>query len=180
MDFAEKAETGAIARALAVAGYGTEAALDLDEGTDQDRIADSPVSGTGRPISITASNVPGLVQGGRSTNITNAQLNEIARLMKVSAMGVTIVPFIENVLATTVPELGEDPTITIMAFLKQLAFSEAATLIQALNKTVAGKRSRRPVARRRSLRGPAHSAQNGRGRVGIGNNGRSSWRGDSR
>ena len=31
-DFVEKAETGAIARALAVAGYGTEAALDLDEG----------------------------------------------------------------------------------------------------------------------------------------------------
>jgi hypothetical protein len=39
-DFVEKAETGAIARAVAIAGYGTEDALDLDEG---DRIADSPV-----------------------------------------------------------------------------------------------------------------------------------------
>jgi hypothetical protein len=37
-DFVEKAETGAIARAVAIAGYGTEDALDLDEGG----IADSP------------------------------------------------------------------------------------------------------------------------------------------
>lgn len=40
-DFVEKAETGAIARAVAIAGYGTEDALDLDEG---ERIADSPVA----------------------------------------------------------------------------------------------------------------------------------------
>lgn len=37
-DFVEKAETGAIARAVAIAGYGTEDALDLDEA-----LADSPV-----------------------------------------------------------------------------------------------------------------------------------------
>jgi len=38
-DFVEKAETGAIGRACAVAGYGTENAEDLDEGT----VADAPV-----------------------------------------------------------------------------------------------------------------------------------------
>ena len=42
-DFLEKAETGAIARALAVAGYGTETALDLDDGAEGDRPADAPV-----------------------------------------------------------------------------------------------------------------------------------------
>ncbi len=40
-DFVEKAETGAVARALALAGYGTEDALELDEG---DHVADGPVS----------------------------------------------------------------------------------------------------------------------------------------
>lgn len=38
-DFAEKAETGAIGRALAVCGYGTQFAPELDEG---ERLADSP------------------------------------------------------------------------------------------------------------------------------------------
>lgn len=38
-DFLEKAETGAIGRACAVAGYGTETAIDLDEGT----VSDAPV-----------------------------------------------------------------------------------------------------------------------------------------
>jgi hypothetical protein len=135
MDFAEKAETGAIARALAVCGYGTEAALDLDEGTDQDRIADAPVADT-RPISISPSNVSGLVQGGRSENITQAQLNEIGRLVGQAAMGMTLVPFIEGVLNVVMPELGDDPTATITAFLQELSFSEAATLIQALNRAL--------------------------------------------
>lgn len=39
-DFLEKAETGAIGRALAIAGYGTQFAPEFDE---QDRLADSPV-----------------------------------------------------------------------------------------------------------------------------------------
>lgn len=39
-DFEEKAETGAIGRALALCGYGTQFTEDLDEG---DRLADSPV-----------------------------------------------------------------------------------------------------------------------------------------
>lgn len=39
-DFVEKSETGAIGRALSLLGYGTQFALDLDEG---DRLADSPL-----------------------------------------------------------------------------------------------------------------------------------------
>lgn len=39
-DFGEKAETGAIGRALAALGFGTQFAADLDEG---DRIVDAPV-----------------------------------------------------------------------------------------------------------------------------------------
>lgn len=48
-DFEEKAETGAIGRALAMLGFGTQHALsDLDEG---DRIADAPVvSGFKSPV----------------------------------------------------------------------------------------------------------------------------------
>lgn len=46
-DFAEKAETGAIGRALASAGFGTLFALEFDEGTS--RIADAPVAAKGRP-----------------------------------------------------------------------------------------------------------------------------------
>jgi hypothetical protein len=40
-DYVEKAETGAIGRALAMVGYGTQFAPDLDEG---DRLADSPLT----------------------------------------------------------------------------------------------------------------------------------------
>lgn len=43
-DFVEKAETGAVGRALARAGYGTEDALDLED----DRFADAPVEQPGR------------------------------------------------------------------------------------------------------------------------------------
>jgi hypothetical protein len=136
MDFAEKAETGAIARALAVCGFGTEAALDLDEGYEQDRIADAPVSDS-RPITITPSSVAGLVQGGRSQNVTGAQINEIQRLIRVSAMGMTIVPFMEGVLEKPVPPLGEHPAKVITEFLEDLTFEEASLLIQKLIRAMA-------------------------------------------
>lgn len=41
-DFLEKAETGAIARALAMCGFGTQFSPDIEEGTE--RIVDSPVT----------------------------------------------------------------------------------------------------------------------------------------
>ena len=42
-DYAEKAETGAIGRALAALGYGTLQTFDLEEGIEKGRIADAPV-----------------------------------------------------------------------------------------------------------------------------------------
>ena len=44
---------------------------------------------------------------------------------------------IEGVLNTNMPELGDDPTATITTFLTEMTFSEAALVIQALNKAVA-------------------------------------------
>lgn len=132
MDFVEKAETGAIARALAVAGYGTEAALDLDEGLDADRIADAPV--TSRPITISSSNVEGLVQGGRSKNATQAQLNEVERLAVRLELGPNIVPLIENVCSVKVPDLSDNPGEVLRDFLMSLTFDQMGSLIQALNK----------------------------------------------
>lgn len=59
-DHTEKAETGAIGRALALMGYGTQFAIaDLDEG---DRLADSPVvntkTTTASAVAATASETP--------------------------------------------------------------------------------------------------------------------------
>lgn len=57
-DFMEKAETGAIGRALALIGYGTQfCADDLDEG---DRIVDSPVSQMPGVVRATSSAAGGL------------------------------------------------------------------------------------------------------------------------
>lgn len=137
-DYVEKAETGAIARALAVAGYGTEAALDLDEGYEDDRLADAPVGG--RPIEISASDVPGLRMGGRSENITAAQLNEIAARARQLQMGLTLVPFIEGVLEVKLPDLpagDAEATQALLTFLQGLSFDDASRLILALSKAQA-------------------------------------------
>jgi hypothetical protein len=132
MDFVEKAETGAIARALAVAGYGTEAALDLDEGLEADRIADAPVAS--RPITISSSNIEGLVQGGRSKHATTAQLNEVERLAVRTEIGSNIVTLIENVCSVKVPDLSDNPGEVLREFLLTLTFDQMGDLIQALNK----------------------------------------------
>jgi hypothetical protein len=77
-DFIEKAETAAVGRAVALAGYGTETALDLDEGLAEENVVDAPV----RPIVIGESVGRESKVGGRATGITNAQLKEIGRLVK--------------------------------------------------------------------------------------------------
>jgi hypothetical protein len=87
-DYLEKAETGAIARALAVAGYGTESALDFDEGLDKERIADSPVApSTGRPIEITPATAPPVGRGGTPVNATIAQIKKISMLSSHLGLG---------------------------------------------------------------------------------------------
>lgn len=143
MDYAEKAETGAIARALAVAGYGTESALDIDEGIENDRIADAPVN---RPINITTSAVAGLRQGGRSTEITAVQMQEISRLAKQLNMGHAILEYMTGAtgVAVQMPESvdldqmsREEFNRLVMAYLNSLTFDQAGVLIQSLKHAAA-------------------------------------------
>lgn len=61
-DFVEKAETGSIGRALAVCGYGTQFAPELEEG---DRIVDSPYPMTGKKE--TAKSTASREEAGEST-----------------------------------------------------------------------------------------------------------------
>lgn len=134
MDFVEKAETGAIGRALAVAGFGTEAAVDLDEGLEQERIADAPVDVKGRPISITPSSIPGLRQGGRSEHITTPQLTEIARLSKERRLGASGLASIINDLRgeQVFPDGAEATDEGVAAELTTWSFDMASQLIQRL------------------------------------------------
>jgi len=78
-DFAEKAETGAIGRALGMLGYGTQFAPEFDEG---DRLADSPVPPAKKPIEAQTraplKNHAPQVEG--STKITFNQANELKLL----------------------------------------------------------------------------------------------------
>lgn len=82
-DYLEKAETGAIARALAVAGYGTESAIDFDEGIDKERIADAPVAAP----AIKSSAVPGVGRGGKTASGSLIQVKRIAELSRSLALG---------------------------------------------------------------------------------------------
>ena len=54
-DHSEKAESGAIGRALALIGYGTQFAAELEEG---ERIVDSPVASKGKPPLKAVENAP--------------------------------------------------------------------------------------------------------------------------
>jgi hypothetical protein len=133
-DFLEKAETGAIARGLAVAGYGTESALDLDEGAESERPADAPVA-------VTTSTVPGIEKGGKNSFATSLQVARIAALsnrLKLGTVGMTGV--IEAVLGITVPPLSDEPTAgakELKAFLADRSADELGKLIVALEKSEA-------------------------------------------
>lgn len=73
-DFIEKAETKAIGRALAMLGYGTQFAPELDEG---ERIVDSPVSGkTGKlpPILCQRCGKPIMAYNGKAGKFTAEQI----------------------------------------------------------------------------------------------------------
>jgi hypothetical protein len=111
-DYVEKAETGAIARALAVAGYGTESALDLDEGIEGGRIADSPVA---TPI-ITASAITGVGRGGTSATATDPQVREVARLARDLGLDAqAIVDLVQNYTKVETPLLPADPDLQSQA-----------------------------------------------------------------
>lgn len=140
-DFLEKAETGAIARGLAVAGYGTESALDLDEGAESERPADAPVARTTPSPTVSASSVPGIEKGGKNSFATSLQVARIAALsnrLKLGTVGMTGV--IEAVLEITVPPLSDEPmegAKELKAFLASRSADELGKLIVALEKSEA-------------------------------------------
>lgn len=155
-DFVEKAETAAIGRALAVAGYGTEAALDLDEGPDN--IADAPVrrplgapgavmDGVGAgdtAITITPSAVPGVRQGGRQANATPAQIAAIrqragelmlapSKLQEIIRQAVPPDPT-EDVPDFYLEDVDDSPdgTNLVLGFLAQLSFADCGKVVLAI------------------------------------------------
>jgi hypothetical protein len=106
MDYLEKAETGAVARAAALAGYGTESALDLDEGVDGGRIADSPVA-----PAVTASSVGGVGRGGHTGLANESQIREVARLSRALVLSAEAILAIASRHTTVpMPELPADPS----------------------------------------------------------------------
>ena len=103
-DFQEKAETGAIGRALALCGYGTQFAPDLDEG---ERIVDSPQARPQTPKQIAPAGqetyrVPfGKKYKGRS-------LEEIANDSAEGPQGIrSFIQFLEDSSARDAKPLGD-------------------------------------------------------------------------
>jgi hypothetical protein len=133
-DFIEKAETAAVGRAAALAGFGTEAALDLDEGLDQENVVDAPV----RPITITSGDVRDSIKvGGRVSGITNAQLKEIGRMVKEEGLGPDrVAGLITTVTGEVIPsdvlENDESANSYIIAILRKMTNEQAGKMIGAL------------------------------------------------
>lgn len=134
-DYTEKCETSAVARALALAGYGTESALDLDEGF----IADSPFKrdgSMGGDIKIESSNIAGLVQGGRSTNATEPQIDAVRRRARELSLAPDQLAAI--VSSVTGEPLDLDPVADkerpgfVLDRIRKMTFEEAATVVQML------------------------------------------------
>lgn len=134
-DYLEKAETGAIARALAVAGYGTESALDLDEGVDAGRIADAPVEVPTRGVRLGPSSVAGVGRGGKTDGASVAQIRRVAELTReldISPEGLG--HMIESLFGKG-PVLGDDPSFNssaIASFLSERSGDEVGTLVATL------------------------------------------------
>ena len=105
-DYLEKAETGAIARALAVAGYGTESAIDLDEGVDAGRIADAPVEVPARSVRLGSSAVAGVGRGGKTDGASVAQIRRVADLSRELDLSA------ERLAAMIESLLGHGPVLT--------------------------------------------------------------------
>jgi len=145
-DFLEKAETGAIARALAVAGYGTESALDLDEGAEAERPADAPVPVGGPAVRgptpvVSPADGTEVTKGGKNTFATSLQIARIAALssrLKLGAVGLSGV--IEAVLGAEVPTLDPDPAEAskqLKGWLSDQKADDLGKLIVALEKSEA-------------------------------------------
>jgi hypothetical protein len=136
LDFVEKCETGAIGRALAVTGYGTEAAVDLDEGLEQERIADAPVIPS-RPINISSSAIPGVRPGGRPAHIENTQVREIARLNRALGLGIGLISLMEAVKGEPMDPLTEgSEQKQMLDFLGTFTHEQAGDLIMRMTRAL--------------------------------------------
>lgn len=139
-DYLEKAETGAIARACAVAGYGTESALDLDEGYEADHVADAPAEQPTAP-NVTAQVADGVGRGGRSATATATQVREVAKLAK--QLGLTregILLLVAGLgLDVALPSLGGDvdaDSTTIKEFLMGMDADTIGRLISTMREAL--------------------------------------------
>lgn len=153
-DYIEKAETSAIARALAISGFGTESALDLDEGW----IADSPIKADGSlgsieaareetPIVIGKSEITNVMQGGRQQVATQAQMAAIREASnELSLPPDALAAFIDVELGKS-PDLSEADNITeqgriVLDFLAGLSFAECGKIVKGLMEAVEKQRER--------------------------------------
>lgn len=135
-DYLEKAETGAIARALAIAGYGTESALDLEEGVDKERIADAPVESplatTGRPISITPATAAPVGRGGAPTLATAPQIRRVSQLSSTLGLGLPgLIGVIDEVLGAPFDEPVEDAP-GLVSWMEKQSAGDIGQIIHAL------------------------------------------------
>jgi hypothetical protein len=134
-DYLEKAETGAVARALAVAGYGTESALDLDEGVEAGRIADSPVEVPARPVRLGPSAVKGVGRGGKTDGASVAQIRRVAELSRELELTPDQLAHMISSLLGSGPSLGSDEAFNssaIATFLSERSGDEVGALILTL------------------------------------------------
>lgn len=134
-DYLEKAETGAIARALAVAGYGTESAIDLDEGVDAGRIADSPVEVTTRKVKLGPSSVAGVGRGGKTDGASVAQIRRVAELSRELDLSPEGLGHMIESLMGSGPTMGDSPSFNssaIASFLSERSGDEVGALIITL------------------------------------------------
>ena len=135
-DYLEKAETGSIARALAVAGYGTESALDLDEGIDAGRIADAPVEVPERSgVRLGSSSVAGVGRGGKTDGASVAQIRRVADLTRELDISPEALGHMIETLMGSGPTLGDSPAFNstaIATFLSERGGDEVGALINTL------------------------------------------------
>ena len=142
-DYLEKSETGAIARALAVAGYGTESAIDLDEGVAEGRIADAPVEvvAKGRgPVKLGPSSVTGVGRGGKTSGASVIQIRRVAELARDLDLGPDALVVIMGSLFGDSPTLTNDDSANstaIATFLAEKSGSQVGSLISTLESAVA-------------------------------------------
>lgn len=130
-NFIEAAETAAVGRALALAGYGTDAAL------EEAHIVDSPTRPTPPPapanggpivVNVEPASLGEVAVGGRSKAVTGAQLDAIRKIAREKEIGVRAMARILRSLGIEVAASRE----AIAKCLDGLTFAQAASVIKAL------------------------------------------------